>query len=127
MMQHNPGFIALVEQAKQRVSECSVTEVQEKLKNKEQFHFIDVREDHEFWVDHAAGARHLGKGIIERDIECVIPDKHAPIVVYCGGGFRSALVADALQKMGYTHVLSMEGGIRAWRDAGLPLEKDKSI
>jgi len=126
-MQHNPRFLELVEQAKQRIKECSVTEVQEKLRNKEQFHFIDVREDHEFWVDHAAGARHLGKGIIERDIETVIPDKQATIVLYCGGGFRSALVADALQQMGYANVLSMDGGIRAWRDAGFPLEKDKSI
>lgn len=88
---------------------------------------IDVREDHEFWIDHAAGARHLGKGIIERDIESVIPDKQAPIVLYCGGGYRSVLVADALQQMGYTHVVSLAGGIRALRDAGFPLEKDKSI
>ena len=86
-----------------------------------------MREDHEFWMDHAAGARHLGKGIIERDIETVIPDKQAPIVLYCGGGYRSVLVADTLQQMGYTNVISMGGGIKAWRDAGLSLEKDKSI
>ncbi len=126
-MQHNPGFLRLVEQAKQRIKECSVTDVQTRLTNKDPFHFIDVREDHEFWVDHAAGARHLGKGIIERDIETLIPDKQASIVLYCGGGYRSALVADALQQMGYSNVLSMDGGIRAWRDAGFPLEKDKSI
>jgi len=126
-MQHNPGFLRLVEQAKQRVKECTVADVQERLAQGEQFHFIDVREDHEFWIDHAAGARHLGKGIIERDIETVISDKQAPIVLYCGGGYRSALVADALQQMGYANVISMDGGIKAWRDANLPLEKDKSI
>ncbi|MEK6686768.1 MAG: rhodanese-like domain-containing protein [Pseudomonadota bacterium] len=126
-MQHNPGFLKLVEQAKQRVKECSVAEVQARLARGEQFHFIDVREDHEFWIDHAAGARHLGKGIIERDIETEIPDKQVSIVLYCGGGYRSALVADTLQQMGYTNVISMGGGIKAWRDAGFPLEKDKSI
>ncbi len=126
-MQHNPGFLRLVKQAKQRVKECTVADVQERLAQGEQFHFIDVREDHEFWIDHAAGARHLGKGIIERDIETVIPDKQASIVLYCGGGYRSALVADALQQMGYANVISMDGGIKAWRDANLPLEKDKSI
>lgn len=126
-MQHNPGFLKLVEQAKQRVKECSVAEVQARLARGEQFHFIDVREDHEFWIDHAAGARHLGKGIIERDIETEIPDKQVSIVLYCGGGYRSALVADTLQQMGYTNVISMDGGIKAWRDAGFPLEKDKSI
>lgn len=126
-MQHNPGFLKLVEQAKQRVKECSVAEVQARLARGEQFHFIDVREDHEFWIDHAAGARHLGKGIIERDIETEIPDKQVSIVLYCGGGYRSALVADTLQQMGYTNVMSMGGGIKAWRDAGFPLEKDKSI
>ena len=126
-MQHNPGFLRLVEQAKQRVKECTVADVQERLAQGEQFHFIDVREDHEFWIDHAAGARHLGKGIIERDIETAIPDKQASIVLYCGGGYRSALVADTLQQMGYVNVISMDGGIKAWRDANLPLEKDKSI
>lgn len=126
-MQHNPGFLRLVEQARQHVMECTVTDVQARLAQGEQFHLIDVREDHEFWIDHAAGARHLGKGIIERDIESVIPDKQAPIVLYCGGGYRSVLVADALQQMGYTHVVSLAGGIRALRDAGFPLEKDKSI
>lgn len=126
-MQHNPGFLKLVEQAKQRVKECSVAEVQARLARGEQFHFIDVREDHEFWIDHAAGARHLGKGIIERDIETEIPDKQVSIVLYCGGGYRSVLVADTLQQMGYTSVMSMGGGIKAWRDAGFPLEKDKSI
>ena len=123
-MQHNSGFLKLVDDAKQRVKECTAADVQARMKKGESFHFIDVREDHEYHADHAAGARHLGKGIIERDIETVIPDKHASIVLYCGGGYRSALAADALQQMGYTNVISMDGGIRAWRDAGYPLEKD---
>ena len=126
-MQHNPGFLRLVEQARQRVKECTVVDLQARLARGEQFNFIDVREDNEFWIDHAAGACHLGKGIIERDIETVIPNKQASIVLYCGGGYRSVLVADALQQMGYTHVISLAGGMRALRDAGFPLEKDKSI
>jgi rhodanese-related sulfurtransferase len=85
-----------------------------------------VREDREFATDHAKGARHLGKGIIERDIETVIPDKEAPIVLYCGGGFRSVLAADALQQMGYRNVVSMAGGIRVWREEGYPLDKPSS-
>ena len=84
--------------------------------------FFDVREDHEFAKDHAKGARHVGKGIIERDIETMVPDKEAPLLLYCGGGFRSALAADALQQMGYTNVTSMDGGIKAWREAGYPME-----
>lgn len=126
-MQHNPGFLQLVEQARKRIKECTVADVQARLAKGEQFHLIDVREDHEFWIDHAVGARHLGKGIIERDIEMVIPDKQASIVLYCGGGYRSVLVADALQQMGYINVISMDGGIKALREAGFPLEKDKSI
>ncbi len=126
-MQHNPGFLQLVEQARKRIKECTVADVQARLAKGEQFHLIDVREDHEFWIDHAVGARHLGKGIIERDIEMVIPDKQAPIVLYCGGGYRSVLVADVLQQMGYINVISMDGGIKALREAGFPLEKDKSI
>jgi rhodanese-related sulfurtransferase len=121
-MQHNPGFLKLVEQAKQRVKECSVAEVKTRLDRGERFHFIDVREDHEFAKDHARGARHLGKGIIERDIESVVPNMEDPVVLYCGGGYRSALAADALQQMGYRNVCSMAGGIRAWREAGYPLE-----
>jgi rhodanese-related sulfurtransferase len=122
MMQHNPGFLQLVEQAKQRVREQTVGEVKARLDRGEPVHFIDVREDGEFATDHAKGARHLGKGVIERDIETVIPDKEAQIVLYCGGGFRSALAADTLQQMGYRRVISMAGGIRAWREAGFPLE-----
>ncbi len=125
-MKHNPGFLKLVEQAKRRIKECSIAEVKAKLDRGARFHFLDVREDNEFAKDHAKGARHLGKGIIERDIESVVPDKTAEIVLYCGGGYRSALAADALQQMGYTNVLSMGGGIRAWRDAGYPLEENPS-
>jgi rhodanese-related sulfurtransferase len=121
-MKHSPGFIRLVERAKRRVKECTVAEVKARLDRGEPFHFIDVREDHEFAKDHAKGARHVGKGVIERDIETVILNKQDAIVLYCGGGFRSALAADALQQMGYVNVISMDGGIRAWRDAGYPME-----
>lgn len=121
-MKHNPGFLKLVDQARARVTECTVADVQRRIARGEQFHFIDVREDHEFAADHAKGASHLGKGIIERDIETMIPEKQAAIVLYCGGGFRSVLAADALQRMGYTSVVSMDGGIKAWREAGCPLE-----
>lgn len=121
-MKHNPGFLQLVERVKKRVKECTPAEVKARFDRGEQFHFIDIREDHEFDTDHARGARHLGKGIIERDIETAVPDKEASIVLYCGGGFRSALAADALQQMGYGNVVSMDGGIRAWREAGYPME-----
>ncbi|MEW6248409.1 MAG: rhodanese-like domain-containing protein [Nitrospirota bacterium] len=122
-MTHNPGFLKLVEDAKRRIKECTIAEVKAKLDRGERFHFIDVREDHEFAKDHAKGARHLGRGIIERDIETVIPDKQAEIILYCGGGFRSALAADSLRRMGYANVVSMDGGIRAWREAGYPMEQ----
>ena len=121
-MKHSPGFEQLCSEASARVREISVEEVKRKLEAGEKFHFIDVREDHEWEKDHAAGARHLGRGIIERDIEVQIPDHDAEIVLYCGGGYRSALSADNLQKMGYRNVLSMAGGIRAWREADYPLE-----
>ena len=121
-MKHNPGFLKLVDQARTRVKECTVADVQSRMGRGEKFHFVDVREDHEFAKDHAKGACHLGKGIIERDIETMIPEKQAAIVLYCGGGFRSVLAADALQQMGYTNVVSMDGGIRAWKEAGYPLE-----
>ncbi|OQW41103.1 MAG: sulfurtransferase [Proteobacteria bacterium SG_bin4] len=126
-MHHNPGFLKLVEQVKERIKECTVDDVQTRIVQGEKFYFIDVREDHEFWIDHAAGARHLGKGVLERDIESIVPDKSASIVLYCGGGYRSVLAADALQQMGYQNVVSMKGGIKAWRDAAFPLEKDKTI
>jgi rhodanese-related sulfurtransferase len=122
-MKHSPGFLAIVNDAKARVRECSIADVRARLERGETFHFIDVREDAEWAVDHAAGARHLGRGVLERDVEQLIPDPAAPIVLYCGGGFRSALAADNLQKMGYRDVVSMDGGMRAWREAGYPIEK----
>ena len=122
-MKHNQGFLQLVQQAKQKVHECSVADVKAKLDRGEPFHFVDVREDHEYHVDHAKGAIHVGKGIIERDIETHIADKDAPIILYCGGGFRSALAADSLGQMGYRNVISMDGGMKAWREAGYPIEK----
>ena len=122
-MKHNPGFLKLVDAARARVKECTVTQAKAMLDRGEVLHFLDVREDHEFAKDHAKGARHLGKGIIERDVETRIPDKEASILLYCGGGYRSVLAADALQQMGYTNVVSMDGGINAWRDAGYPMER----
>lgn len=122
-MKHAPGFLKLVEDAKKHVKECTIHDVKARLGRGETFHFIDVREDSEYAADHAAGARHVGRGILERDVEGLIPDKAAPIVLYCGGGFRSALAAESIQKMGYTNVISMDGGMRAWREAGYPTEK----
>ena len=121
-MKHNPGFLKLVDAARARVKECTVAQAKERLDRGEVPHFLDVREDHEFAEDHAKGARHLGKGIIERDVETLISDKEAAIVLYCGGGYRSALAADVLQQMGYRNVVSMDGGIKAWRDAGYLME-----
>jgi rhodanese-related sulfurtransferase len=121
-MKHNPGFLKLVDAARARVKECSIAEAKRRLDRGEVVHFIDVREDHEFAKDHAKGARHVGKGIIERDIETLVADKQAPLLLYCGGGYRSALAADALTQMGYTNVTSMDGGIKAWREAGYPME-----
>ena len=121
-MKHNQGFLKLVEAARGRVKQCSIADAKKRLDRGEVAHFFDVREDHEFAKDHAKGARHVGKGIIERDIETLVPDKQASILLYCGGGFRSALAADALQQMGYTNVTSMDGGIKAWREAGYPIE-----
>jgi rhodanese-related sulfurtransferase len=121
-MKHNPGFLKLVDAARSRVKECTVAQAKARLDRGEVQHFLDVREDHEFAKDHAKGARHLGKGIIERDVETLIPNRGETILLYCGGGYRSALAADALQHMGYTHVVSMDGGIKAWRDAGYPME-----
>lgn len=112
----------MVDEAKSRIKECTIADVKAKIDRRERFHFLDVREDLEFAKDRAKGARHVGKGVIERDIESLIPDKHDEIVLYCGGGYRSALAADALQRMGYTNVSSMDGGIRAWREAGFPME-----
>lgn len=120
-MGHAPGFMKMVEAAKKSVKEQNVEQVYERMKRGEKFHFVDCREDAEWNAGHATGALHIGKGVIERDIEEVIPNKQEEIVIYCGGGFRSALAADAIQKMGYTRVISMDGGIRGWREAGYPM------
>jgi rhodanese-related sulfurtransferase len=122
--QHSPRFLRLVEEAKGRIRETSVDEVQQKLDGGEKFLLIDVREESEYATDHLPGAIHLGKGILERDIEARVPSPNTPMILYCGGGFRSALAADNLQKMGYRNVLSMDGGIRGWREKGLPLVKE---
>jgi rhodanese-related sulfurtransferase len=122
-MKHSPGFLAIVDDAKKRVASCTIADVKARLDRGEPLHLVDVREDSEWAVDHAAGARHIGRGVLERDVEALIPDRAAAIVLYCGGGFRSALAADNLQKMGYTNVISMDGGMRAWREAGYPIEK----
>lgn len=122
-MQHSPRFLQIVNDAKKRVREVTVDEVKEKMDRGEKFVLVDVREESEYAKDHLPGAIAMGKGIIERDIETKVPDLAAPLVLYCGGGFRSALAADNLQKMGYTNVVSMDGGIREWREKRLPLEK----
>jgi rhodanese-related sulfurtransferase len=121
--EHSPGFLRLVNEAKKRVQETTVNEVKTRLDKNEKFLLIDVREESEYAKDHLPGAIHLGKGIIERDIEERVPDHNATMILYCGGGFRSALAADNLQKMGYTGVISMDGGIRVWREKGFPLVK----
>src|SRR5689334_15138634 len=121
---HSPRFLQLVQDAKARVQELTVDEVKAKLDRGEKFHLVDVREESEFAKDHIPGAVHLGKGTIERDIEERIPDTGAEIVLYCGGGFRSALAADNLQKMGYTNVWSMDGGYRGWKEQGHPLTSE---
>jgi len=122
-MAHTPGFLKLVQDAKTRVRETNVHEVKKQLDAGEKIIVVDVREESEWARGHLPGAIHLGKGIIERDIEQRIPDRSAPLVLYCGGGFRSALAADNLQKMGYKNVISMDGGIRDWREKGYPLSK----
>ncbi|HVO26605.1 MAG TPA: rhodanese-like domain-containing protein [Candidatus Margulisiibacteriota bacterium] len=121
-MKHSPGFLRLVEAAKRRIREVGVADVKAMLDSGKRFELIDVRETSEWANGHLPTARHLCKGIIERDIESAIPDLNAEIVLYCGGGFRSALSADNLQKMGYTNVASMDGGWRGWTGAGFPIE-----
>lgn len=121
-MKHNPGFLKLVDDAKSRIRRCTIAEAKARLDRGEVAYFLDVREDHEFAKDHAKGARHVGKGVIERDIETLVPDKHAPMILYCGSGYRSALAADALRQIGYANVTSMDGGINAWKEAGYPME-----
>jgi rhodanese-related sulfurtransferase len=118
------AFRKLVDAAKKRVRECTIDDVLARRARGEKFHLVDVREDDEWRAGRAAGAVHIGKGVIDRDIEEEIPDKSAPIVLYCGGGSRSALAAETLGKMGYTDVVSMDGGIRGWRDRNLPEDRD---
>jgi rhodanese-related sulfurtransferase len=120
-MQHSPGFLKIVQDARSRVRELNVDQVKTMMDRGEKFHLVDVREESEWAKDHLPQAIHLGKGIIERDIEQRLPDRGAALVLYCGGGFRSALAADNLQKMGYTNVYSMDGGIRDWRGKKFPL------
>ena len=121
--QHSPGFLNLVNDAKTRVKECTVDDVKARLDRGDRFHLIDVREESEYAAGHIPGAVHLSKGVIERDVEQKYPDKNAPLVLYCGGGFRSALSADNLRKMGYTNVISMDGGMRGWREKKYPETK----
>ena len=122
-MAHSPQFLKLVQEAKRQVKETNVADVKRRADAGEKFILVDVREDNEWVNGHLPGAVHLGKGIIERDIEQRVPDTGAKVILYCGGGFRSALVADNLQKMGYTNPVSLDGGWRAWNAAGLPVEK----
>jgi rhodanese-related sulfurtransferase len=119
--QHSARFLQIVEDAKKRVREVGIDDVKARLDRGDKFVLVDVREESEYAKDHLPGAIHLGKGIIERDIEDRVPDLNTPIVLYCGGGYRSALAADNLQKMGYSNVLSMDGGIRGWREKHFPL------
>ena len=124
MAKHAPRFLKIVEDARGRVKETNVAEVKSRMdRGDRNFLLVDVREESEWQAGHIPGAVHLGKGVLERDVEAKFPDPAAPLVLYCGGGFRSALAADNLQKMGYTNVLSMDGGWRGWREAGHPVEK----
>jgi len=123
-MQHDAGFLKLVNDAKTRVKEADFRDIKKRLDAGEKMILVDTREDLEWARGHVPGAIHLGKGVIERDIEKTIPDHGATVVLYCGGGFRSALAADNLQKMGYTNVISMDGGWRGWTEAGFPVVKD---
>jgi rhodanese-related sulfurtransferase len=123
MVKHSPRFLQLVNDARSRIKETNVQEVKRRLDRGERFNLIDVREESEWANGHLPGATHVGKGIIERDVETRFPDTNAELVLYCGGGFRSALAADNLQKMGYTNVKSMDGGWRGWTEAGLPVER----
>ena len=121
-MKHSEGFLKVVNDAKSRIKEVTVAETRDRLAANPNAKLIDVREDNEWDAAHASGAIHLGKGIIERDIEATVPDKSTETILYCGGGYRSALAADVLQNMGYTNVWSMAGGWKAWKDSGAPVE-----
>ena len=125
-MQHGASFLKIVDDAKSRIKEISIDEVKQRLDRGEQFLLVDVREESEFAKDHLPGAIHLGKGVIERDIEGRVPDLNTPLVLYCGGGFRSAMAADNLQKMGYSNVLSMDSGVRGWREKNFPMIREES-
>lgn len=122
MAKHAPRFLQLVEAVRINIRECAVQDVHRRIVDHEEFLLFDVREESEYAAGHLPGAKSLGKGIIERDIESIVPDFDREIVLYCGGGFRSALAADNLQKMGYTNVISMDGGFRGWKDADFPIE-----
>ena len=122
--QHPPLFLKIVDEAKTRIRETNVPEVKKRMDRGDKFVLVDVREESEYAKDHLPGAVHMGKGVIERDIEMRVPDPKTEMILYCGGGFRSALAADNLQKMGYTNVFSMDGGIREWREKGYPLVQD---
>jgi len=123
-MQHSAGFLQLATDAKTRIRELNVEQTRERLDANPQARLIDVREDNEWQAGHAAGASHMGRGIIERDIEVAVPDKGAELILYCGGGYRSALACDNLQRLGYTNVYSMDGGWKAWTESGAPVEGD---
>ena len=122
-MDHSPRFLKLATDVKRTVKECTVTDVADRLAKGEKVSLVDVREESEFAAGHLPGARHIGRGILERDVEKAFPDTAAEIVLYCGGGFRSALAAESLAKMGYTNVLSMDGGFRGWGEGGHVVEK----
>jgi rhodanese-related sulfurtransferase len=122
--QHPPRFLKIVDDARSRIRETNVPEVKKRMDRGDKFILVDVREESEYAKDHLPKAVHMGKGVIERDIETRVPDLNAEMILYCGGGFRSALAADNLQKMGYTNVISMDGGVREWREKGYPLVKD---
>lgn len=122
-MEHSEGFLRLVNEAKAAIRECTCEDVHRRLDAHEAFHLVDVREDHEWRKGRLKGAIHLARGILERDVENRFPDKDAELILYCGGGFRSALAAESLQKMGYRNVISMDGGWRRWKDLGYPLEQ----
>jgi rhodanese-related sulfurtransferase len=122
--QHPPRFLKIVDDARSRIRETNVDEVKKRLDRGDKFLLVDVREESEYAKDHLPGAVHLGKGVIERDIESRVPQLDTEMILYCGGGFRSALAADNLQKMGYTNAISMDGGIRGWREKNYPLVKD---
>jgi rhodanese-related sulfurtransferase len=121
-MIHSEGFLKLVDDAKRRIKEVTVADTRDRISTNRDARLVDVREDDEWRAGHAAGAEHLGKSIIERDIEAAIPDQATEVILYCGGGYRSALAADVLQQMGYTNVWSMAGGWKAWKDSGAPVE-----